>query len=450
MRCRVDFKSSAPHIAILNVKNNLMEKENLIEEHKPKSWIQKLKEESWNAELLVTTLSIFAALNLMDLINWLTNTFISLVDPSQYLVAYSIVYFSLLAVSIMVSMFVIHFFLRAYWIGLLGLNSVFPDYSTENSAYSPLYTEKLLAFLPNIKDSIKKVDELCSVIFSAAFTLLLLYAYLGIWASVYLLMFNFLVEYIPATILLIPLYLIGAMMLIQTLMAIIGNKGALRDNDSFQTKAVRLVKLTSLIVYGPFYKSITQVMMLFGSNFKKKKSLVYLVILFIVSGMFLSVVKMLDTNIPYLINENSYFDSSKARAAYYATENQDIDFLLFPEIESDAINAEVLRLFIPVFEHEGKYRETLCGVIDKANYENRAERMEALLSCYKGYHKISIGGQEIDLDFLRYTHPNTGQSGIITYVPLEGLEKGLQRLIVRKELGEEYEREWSIPFYYIR
>ena len=59
MRCRVDFKSSAPHIPILNVKNNLMEKENLIEEHKPKSWIQKLKEESWNAELLVTTLSIF-------------------------------------------------------------------------------------------------------------------------------------------------------------------------------------------------------------------------------------------------------------------------------------------------------------------------------------------------------------------------------------------------------
>lgn len=74
-------------------------------------------------------------------------------------------------------MFVIHF-LRAYWIGLVGLNSVFPDYSIEDSVYSKIYTEKILSILPKLEDSIKKVDELCSVIFSAAFTF---YSCMFIW-----------------------------------------------------------------------------------------------------------------------------------------------------------------------------------------------------------------------------------------------------------------------------
>ena len=88
-----------------------MEQDTLLEKPAaPKGWIQKLKEESWNAELLVTTISIFGALQLFDLVAWLANFFINNLDASQYLVAYGIVFFSLLAVSIMISMFVIHFF----------------------------------------------------------------------------------------------------------------------------------------------------------------------------------------------------------------------------------------------------------------------------------------------------------------------------------------------------
>ena len=211
-----------------------MEQDTLLEKPAaPKSWIQKLKEESWNAELLVTTISIFGALQLFDLVAWLANFFIDNLDSSQYLVAYSIVYFSLLAVSIMMSMFVIHFILRAYWVGLLGLNSVFPDYSIENSAYSPLYTKKLLATLPKLKDSIKKVDELCSVIFSVAFTFLLLYLYLGIFNTIYLLLFNLLVDYVPSYILLIPMYLIAGLMIVQTLLVLLGSKGKIGKMSIF-------------------------------------------------------------------------------------------------------------------------------------------------------------------------------------------------------------------------
>ena len=428
-----------------------MEQDTLLEKPAaPKSWIQKLKEESWNAELLVTTISIFGALQLFDLVAWLANFFIDNLDSSQYLVAYGIVYFSLLAVSIMMSMFVIHFILRAYWVGLLGLNSVFPDYSIENSAYSPLYTKKLLATLPKLKDSIKKVDELCSVIFSVAFTFLLLYLYLGIFNTIYLLLFNLLVDYVPSYILLIPMYFIAGLMIVQTLLVLLGSKGKNRENEHLQSWTVRLVRFVAVILYGPFHKAITQVMMIFGSNYKKKKNLVYLVILFLTSGIFLSVFKMFDTNIPFLINQKQVFDVTKSQAAFYASEDVAVDFLLYPEIESDVIHSDVVRLFIPIYEHEKKLRKGVCEPILESKSETRDTKVAALLECYSQYNYVSINDSEpLELDFLGRYHTKTEQFGIITYIPLTDIERGMHKIKVRKYYGEEQDAvEWIVPFYY--
>ncbi|MEM8847177.1 MAG: hypothetical protein AAGD17_08765, partial [Bacteroidota bacterium] len=136
-----------------------------------KSWLNRLKEESWEAELLVSAVAIFAVLKGFSAVDWLVIKFIDNLDPSQYFVGYTVVVSGYLAIGVLACMFIIHFALRAYWIGLVGLNSVFPDYSLEDSAYSPIYTEKLLQILPKLPKTINKVDELCSVIFSAAFSL---------------------------------------------------------------------------------------------------------------------------------------------------------------------------------------------------------------------------------------------------------------------------------------
>ena len=445
-------KQTACSFSLYSLENSpIMEQDTLLEKPAaPKSWIQKLKEESWNAELLVTTISIFGALQLFDLVAWLANFFIDNLDSSQYLVAYGIVYFSLLAVSIMMSMFVIHFILRAYWVGLLGLNSVFPDYSIENSAYSPLYTKKLLATLPKLKDSIKKVDELCSVIFSVAFTFLLLYLYLGIFNTIYLLLFNLLVDYVPSYILLIPMYFIAGLMIVQTLLVLLGSKGKNRENEHLQSWTVRLVRFVAVILYGPFHKAITQVMMIFGSNYKKKKNLVYLVILFLTSGIFLSVFKMFDTNIPFLINQKQVFDVTKSQAAFYASEDVAVDFLLYPEIESDVIHSDVVRLFIPIYEHEKKLRKGVCEAILETKSETRDTKVAALLECYSQYNYVSINdGESLELDFLGRYHTKTEQFGIITYIPLTDIERGMHKIKVRKYYGEEQDAvEWIVPFYY--
>ena len=46
-----------------------------IKKKKPKrSWLERLKDESWEAELLVSAIAIFGTFQLFDAINWITNT----------------------------------------------------------------------------------------------------------------------------------------------------------------------------------------------------------------------------------------------------------------------------------------------------------------------------------------------------------------------------------------
>lgn len=417
-----------------------------------KSWLQRLKEESWEAELLVSAIAIFGTFQLFAVVDWGTNKFIDVLDPSQYFIGYMIIFFGLFAISILVAMFVIHFFLRAYWIGLVGLNSVFPDYSIEDSVYSKIYTKKILSILPKLEDSIKKVDEMCSVIFSSAFTFLLMYAYMAFLASIYLLIFNMLSSYVSIYILLIPLGFMILALFTQMIISVLANLKANKEKVKLQTYSFKIVKFVSMLIYGPLYRPILQVSMIFGSNFKKKKSLVYLMFLFLISGVFVALAQFSETNIPYLVNKDRYFDATRVNSNYYETENEHNKFLLTPEIESDRITSKMLKVFIPIFSNEKKMRENSCVDYiedeNKSKVEQRQDRRSSYLKCYHKYNIVYINGIKTAVEYLKYDHPRTKQFGILGYIQLSNPKIGLNTITVKKEYNEQHIEEWSIPFYY--
>ncbi|MBW1295079.1 hypothetical protein [Aquimarina litoralis] len=412
-----------------------------------KSWLQRLKDESWEAELLVSAIAIFGTFQLFGVINWGTNKFIDFLPPEQYLIGYFIVFMGLLAVSFLVSMFVIHFLLRAYWIGLVGLNSVFPDYSLDDSAYSKIYTERILSILPKLKDTIHKVDDICSVIFSAAFTLLLTYSYLAITSTIYLIIYNFLINYIPKPIALIPIIGLGILLFFQSILSIISNIKQFKQHEKLQILSFKIVKITTLITFGPLYKNLLQITMTFGSNFKKNKGLIRFLALLLLSGVFVASYQINNTNILYLANQEQYFDNTKTYAGYYKNENQEIDFLLTPEIEADVVNKKIVKLFIPIFEHERKLRKNICAFI----YEkNDAPTNERNLICYHQYNEVYINDKKYEAKFKKYYHPKTNQFGILTYLNLSQLSEGSNYLRVKKVYSNEDNNiEWNIPFQYI-
>jgi len=420
-----------------------------------KNWLQRLKDESWEAELLVSAIAIFGASQLFKIIDWSTNMLIDLLPPNQYLIAYFIVFFGLFAISILASMFVIHFVLRAYWVGLVGLNSVFPDYSVENSAYSKIYTEKIISILPKLKDSIKKVDELCSVIFSVAFALLFVYLYMAIFSSLYLGLFNLLSSFVHSYILLIPAVLIILMLLVQLIFGIIANMKKFKENEKVQNWLFKIVKISSVFSLGPLYKSIMQTTMIFGSNFKKKKAMIYLLITFIFSGIIVTTYQVSNTNILYLIlkGKDISFDQTKIYPGYYKIDNENVAYLLTPEIASDMIKDNILKVFIPIFKHEKKMSKNICSAYaedtNKSKNEQRNERRLYDLNCYQTYNQVYLNDKKVASDFIKYNHPKTNQFGVLCYLKLTDALDGKNTITVKKVYGNENDTEWTIPFQYI-
>src|SRR6056297_39894 len=420
---------------------------------KKTTWLQRLKDESWEAELLVSAVAIYAIFNTFSLFDWICNMFIDKLDPSQYLIGYMITFLGFLAFGMLGALFVIHFGLRAYWIGLVGLNSVFPDYSLEDSAYSRTFTEKMLNKLPRLQTSITNLDEICSVIFSVAFTLLLIYSYLGFVSSVYLLLFNLLSAYVTSYLLLIPLMIFAVIYISQMILTIVANIKKFKTNITIQTWYFQSTILGSALLYGPLYKNLLQITMIFGSNFKKKKALVRTMIFMLAFGALLGTFKLFNSNVLYLLGVNTNLDATKAYEFYYSTNNGESKFLLTPEIQTDFVESKAIQLFIPIFDNEISILEDVCGLninrdFKKPKAAERNQIRESYLKCYTETHRILLNENPVEVQFLKTDHPITDQFGIKTFIDLSGLQNGNHTITIFKKLGQEEEKAWKIPFYY--
>ncbi|MFT5738323.1 MAG: hypothetical protein ACJAU2_001740 [Maribacter sp.] len=269
------------------------------------SWLQRLKDENWEAELLVSAVAIYAILQSFAVLDWLIIQFLNYLNQGQYIIGYFIIFFGFMAIGVLAAMFSTHFTLRGYWIGLVGLNSVFPDYSLEDSAYSPIYTKKILAILPKLTSSIRKIDELCSVIFSAAFALMLISSYGTISTILYLLVFNFINGLLPINlswVLWVPLLLLGLVFVFGALISVPANLKKFHNNETIQHLYFIYARWGSFLLYGPIYKSVLQISMIFESNFKRKKGLVKMVIFMLLIGAGFAMVKLLNSDFSYLLN----------------------------------------------------------------------------------------------------------------------------------------------------
>ena len=127
--------------------------------------------------------------------------------------------------------------------------------------------------------------------------------------------------YIPKTILLIPVAIFVFIAAIHMILSVVANIKVFQTNNRIQIFYFKIVKITSMIMLGPLYKNILQVSLIFGTNFKKNRELVGLVVLFVFTGVLVSSFQMHQTNIPYLETSNTYFDENSIYTNYYQFEN---------------------------------------------------------------------------------------------------------------------------------
>ena len=416
-------------------------------EQTSKAWLQRLKDESWEAELLVAAISIYGTLQLFVFVEWVTDVFIDTLPQSFYFVAYGVVYSALAAFSILSSMFIIHFMLRAYWVGLVGLNSVFADYHSDNTPNTALYMKKLVETLPKLEHSIEQADRLCSVIFSAAFGFLLGYGWMFIVSALYLLIANALIEHVSVVWLLIPALILAMPSIIQLTTLALCNTKTYRNHEALNTFHHKMSLIAAKIGFGPFYKVILQISSTFSSNFKNDKTLVGLVLLFFVCGLGMATFRMLHTNIPYLIFPELSHNPTKAEPRYYKNQSEGETLLVAPQLNNNVISNGLIEVFVPVFLNESKQYKKHCEALKSVDGATREERGLASIACLNQYHQIKIDGKPATFSMMKTLHHETKQHGILVYVKLNNqLQDGLYKIEISKTIYST-DRVWNIPFY---
>jgi len=138
-------------------------------------WLEKLQQESWQLELLISGLALFGIYESQDFLIELkmyvlsNSEGITRVSQNFFLnilgVGWKIFFINLL----------IHVILRGLWIGAIGLRYVSQDIDYDALNYSQYFTKMLQEKVGGFDDFIERLEKICSVLFAYTFLLFLLF-----------------------------------------------------------------------------------------------------------------------------------------------------------------------------------------------------------------------------------------------------------------------------------
>ncbi|MFK5880233.1 MAG: hypothetical protein QM478_12155 [Flavobacteriaceae bacterium] len=142
-----------------------------MEENKNKNALKKLldrlQEDSWQLELLVSGFTIFG---LFSAFGPVKDAFLKALYEDDILKdVYQTV---LLAIVILIFNLIIHLVLRSLWIGALGVRYISGEVEIEKLNYSKHFTNYLIKKNGSFDNYIEKLEKLCSIIFAISFLLI--------------------------------------------------------------------------------------------------------------------------------------------------------------------------------------------------------------------------------------------------------------------------------------
>jgi hypothetical protein len=133
-----------------------------------KKLLQKLQEESWQLELIISGFAIFGLFSALEPIRiWIR-------EAQNNQETFTGITLTVVSVSMAILLFnlLLHVILRGLWIGALGLRYVSGDIDYDELKYSPKFTNYLRKKIGSFDKYIATLENYCSVIFAISFLLI--------------------------------------------------------------------------------------------------------------------------------------------------------------------------------------------------------------------------------------------------------------------------------------
>ena len=427
---------------------------------------------AWELELIISGAIVVGLFQLPGLIASLFGRF----EPHATvgtLVSLSVLHMYILAAAYaLIIVFTVHLGARAYWVALIGLNSVFPGgVRWAELKTGPVATDTYRRHLRALPATIERIDNFCSIAFSFAFLIVMMLVY-----SIVLVGLASGIGYLIAKILGRGQYVgilapaMVALIVVPTLaMTAVDRRFAKRHGPGAEPprwlrRAMRVALfLSPTTIVGP-------IMFTLMTNIGRRKIRAVLIGALMTVIMIASFDRLNRAN-KLALNGYDYFALSREHGVDYRfyesqhPEGAPIDRL--PFIQSDIVTDRYLKLFIPYMPAVDN-AAVAAGCPRLAPLDSRGLHLHAhasvadslagpVLDCLAALHAVTLDGRPLaSPGFVFYEQPKTGERGILSYIPTDSLGAGRHEITVAVTVdpadsvgvaGYVAPKPWVIPFW---
>jgi len=432
-----------------------------------KQWLDKLQQESWQLELIISGFAIYGLFvafgPLLEMATAAQN------DQMIYkFIASSI---GMIACSILLFNLLLHVILRGLWIGALGLRYVSGDIEYDKLKYSKKFTNYLEKRVGSFDKYIATLEDYCSVLFAISF--LLIFYFLGIVLSclcivlcaVFLMDDEIGSQFLNVLGTGLVLFIMLGMLI--TLIDFVG-QGILKKNKWVSKVYFPIYWVFSFLTLSFLYRPL--VYNFLDNRFGKR--LVFTLIPFYTGIIILASLEYKTSN--YFTGEENSSDYFSNSRNYEDQLNDGDDFVRVASVQSKVISDPYVQVFVVYTENVENHifnfnkalepEEDQRGMTSSINLTSnganpifvsgkRDSIRRAYLKTFNDTHEIVIDSVSYKGDFIISTN-NKGQLGFESYINSKTLAEGkhllkVRRLRIRKQDTTMITRV-SIPFWYFK
>lgn len=417
--------------------------------------LRDLRVPTWELELLISGAVVFTLFRVPSLLARELAQAILHFPESLFLLVFLGVIYLQTAAYVLTGAFVFHLAARAYWIGLIGLYSIFPEgIGWDNLKTGPRQRDIYRQQIPETPVMIERAGALCSGIFSFSFSVVIIILYSAFGACV---IFG---TGLALQVALFPS--VGPQSVLYVFLGLIFfpylGLQALDKLFSSRTLSPRMERTLrgGLDFYSSLFASklVNNIQLTFFSNVKRRYVYPIFYVLFLGSMVLTFGRVTLDLGIVEVSGFDHFppaADQVVAQTAYYRDQSRPDDSrsALRPSIQSDVVDGRYVKLFLP---HTPRHNEALAEACPKLeplrgrgvvrlvprDSDLDPDLVEETRRCLAALWRISLDGSPLGgLHYEFHVREPLAVRGLLTYLPTEPLAPGRHLLRLERMRGSK-------------
>lgn len=432
-------------------------------ENKFKELLDKLQQESWQLELLISGFAIFGLFTSLGPIENLWNQAVALESNTKFL--YPIAF---IACNVLIISLVVHVVLRGLWIGAIGLRYVSGEIDYDALKYKKRFTEHLKKKVGSFDNYIGVLENYCSILFAITF-LSLFYiisffiVVLIIVGATYLFIISGVLPKVVGAIIYTFFLFVFAFLSFVVFIDFI-TQGYLKKKEWTAFLYFPIYKIFSVITLSFLYRAL--VYNVLDDKFSRRLTMILTPVYIL--AFFLTTFTSIRSN---------YVVKQKYASTYYSKNNNYLDsleefqYIKAAALQSKIIKENYLHVFIPFKENiedlileenvdlkktkdRRGFRSSFFSPKEKSSYRDKDSITSLYLKAFQNIYTLKIDDELLNPEY-SVTEINN-QLGFETFIPLKSVMDGkhiinLNRFVTSKKSKKlENEHIIDIPFWYFK